>query len=81
MKVKQILTLILALLLPITVLAAEKFDLQKEDVHDRMTYHRAIDAAVLSYLSKPFQKIRQAPRDFLGKFEFEFASIDASNCR
>ncbi len=47
MKTKQILTLILAVLLPITALAADKgFDLQKADVHDRMFYHRAIDAVV-----------------------------------
>ena len=63
MKVKALLTLILALLLPITVLAAEKFDLQKADVHDRMTYHRAIDAAVWAMPLMNFKFYRDALAD------------------
>ena len=64
MKVKQILTLILVVLLPITALAAEKgFDLQKADVHDRMTYHRAIDAAVWAMPLMNFKFYRDALAD------------------
>jgi len=60
MKTKSLLTLILAMLLPITVLAAEKFDLQKANVHDRMTYHRAIDAAVWAMPLMNFKFYRDA---------------------
>ena len=64
MKIKQILTLILAVLMSITVLTAQvnakEFDLQKADVHDRMTYHRAIDAAVWAMPLMNFKFYRDA---------------------
>ena len=47
MNGKAFFALALVVLIPITVLAqAKEFDLQKADTSDRMTYHRAIDAAV-----------------------------------
>jgi hypothetical protein len=47
MNGKAFFALALVVLMPITVLAqAKEFDLQKADTSDRMTYHRAIDAAV-----------------------------------
>ncbi len=49
MKARQIITMIVALLMAIISTApaqAQRFNLKKADLHDRMTYHRAIDAAV-----------------------------------
>ncbi|MCP4897414.1 MAG: DUF1254 domain-containing protein, partial [bacterium] len=42
---------------------AEGFDLQKADVHDRMTYHRAIDAAVWAMPLMNFKFYRDALAD------------------
>ena len=43
--------------------AAAEFDLQKADVHDRMTYHRAIDAAVWAMPLMNFKFYRDALAD------------------
>jgi len=48
--------------LSVQVTAAE-FDLQKADVHDRMTYHRAIDAAVWAMPLMNFKFYRDALAD------------------
>jgi len=42
---------------------AEEFDLQKADVHDRMTYHRAIDAVVWTMPLLNFKFYRDALAD------------------
>ena len=51
MKTRQIMTTTLVVLMAVGMVLslqvnAKEFDLQKADVHDRMDYHRAIDAAV-----------------------------------
>ncbi|MHC4570016.1 MAG: DUF1254 domain-containing protein, partial [Planctomycetota bacterium] len=48
---------------PIYGLAAGEFDLQKADVHERMTYHRAIDAAVWAMPLMNFKFYRDALAD------------------
>ena len=40
--------------------SAKEFDLQKADVHDRMLYHRAIDAAVWAMPLMNFKFYRDA---------------------
>ena len=42
---------------------AEEFDLQKADVHDRMLYHRAIDAAVWAMPLMNYKFYRDALAD------------------
>ena len=64
MQAKTLLTLILAVLIPITVLAqGNGFDLNKADVHDRMIYHRAIDAAVWAMPLMNYKFYRDALAD------------------
>ena len=68
MKIKQILiltvTVLMAAGMAAPVLAQEKgFDLQKADVHDRMFYHRAIDAAVWAMPLMNFKFYRDALAD------------------
>ena len=65
MKAKQLITTSLAFLMAagmvVPVLAQGKeFDLQKADVHDRMHYHRAIDAAVWAMPLMNFKFYRDA---------------------
>jgi len=58
--------MIVALLMTIISIApaqAQRFDLQKADVHDRMTYHRAIDAAVWAMPLMNFKFYRDALAD------------------
>ena len=68
MKAKQLITTSLAFLMAagmvVPVLAQGKeFDLQKADVHDRMHYHRAIDAAVWAMPLMNFKFYRDALAD------------------
>ena len=68
MKVKQYIMTILAALMAITMVVpahaqGKGFDLQKADVHDRMTYHRAIDAAVWAMPLMAFKFYRDALAD------------------
>jgi len=68
MKAKQLITTSLAFLMAagmvVPVLAQGKeFDLQKADVHDRMLYHRAIDAAVWAMPLMNFKFYRDALAD------------------
>ena len=44
----------------ISPVSAKEFDLQKADVHDRMLYHRAIDAAVWAMPLMNFKFYRDA---------------------
>ena len=65
MRTKQIFNATLAAVMAVgMVLAAQvnakEFDLQKADVHDRMTYHRAIDAAVWAMPLMNFKFYRDA---------------------
>ncbi|MHC4233092.1 MAG: hypothetical protein ACYTEM_01780 [Planctomycetota bacterium] len=49
MKTKKAFTLAVAVLIAAisaVPVQAKEFDLNEADVHDRMTYHRAVDAAV-----------------------------------
>ncbi len=68
MKTKQLFTIILSvviaagMMLPVQV-KAEEFDLQKADVHERMIYHRAIDAAVWAMPLMNFKFYRDALAD------------------
>jgi len=64
MKTKQILALSLAVIITMAMVPAkaqmQDFDLQKADVHDRMIYHRAIDAAVWAMPLMNFKFYRDA---------------------
>ena len=54
-------TMLVAAGMVVPALAKEKiFDLQKADVHDRMLYHRAIDAAVWAMPLMNFKFYRDA---------------------
>ena len=56
-----ILIVLMAVLMAVPAQAKEKaFNLQKADVHDRMTYHRAIDAAVWAMPLMNFKFYRDA---------------------
>ncbi len=61
MKARNKITIVVALLMTIISIApaqAQRFDLQKADVRDRMTYHRAIDAVVWSMPLLNFKQFR-----------------------
>ena len=65
MKVKQLLLLCLTVVIAVGIVStsqvnAEEFDLQKADIHDRMTYHRAVDAAVWAMPLMNFKFYRDA---------------------
>jgi len=60
---KKLFTLILGVALSIATITAQEFDLQKADVHDRMTYHRSIDAAVWAMPIMNFKFYRDALAD------------------
>jgi hypothetical protein len=51
------------IVLPAAQVQAEEFDLQKADLNDRMTYHRAIDAAVWAMPLMNFKFYRDALAD------------------
>lgn len=63
---KKMMTMVMAAILMVVapVLSqGDEFDLQKADVHDRMTYHRAIDAAVWAMPLMNFKFYRDALAD------------------
>jgi hypothetical protein len=64
MKTGRIITTLVAVMAVGVVLTtqvnAKEFDLQKADVHDRMHYHRAIDAAVWAMPLMNFKFYRDA---------------------
>ena len=66
MKKKQVFTLAVVVLIA-NILAvpaqAKEFDLNEADIHDRMTYHRAIDAAVWAMPLMNFKFYRDALAD------------------
>lgn len=63
MKAKQLFLLSLFTIMTITGIQAQDFDLQKADVHDRMLYHRSIDAAVWAMPLMNFKFYRDALAD------------------
>ena len=68
MRTRQIFNATLAAVMTVgmvftTQVNAKEFDLQKADVHDRMTYHRAIDAAVWAMPLMNFKFYRDALAD------------------
>ncbi len=67
MKAKQLLIMSLAVMTAIAMMSAQaqtqEFDLYKADVHDRMFYHRAIDAAVWAMPLMNFKFYRDALAD------------------
>ncbi len=68
MKTGQIITAALVAVIAVGMVLtaqvnAEEFDLQKADVHDRMHYHRAIDAAVWAMPLMNFKFYRDALAD------------------
>ena len=64
LNVTRVLILTIAFLMTLTTqLNAKEFNLQKADVHDRMHYHRAIDAAVWAMPLMNFKGYRDALAD------------------
>jgi len=62
MRAKQLFCLSLAMML-VSMAQAQEFDLQKADVHERMLYHRSIDAAVWAMPLMNFKFYRDALAD------------------
>jgi hypothetical protein len=65
MKTERIITATLVTVMAVgivltTQVNAKEFNLKKADVHDRMTYHRAIDAAVWAMPLMNFKFYRDA---------------------
>ena len=63
---KKMTTVVIALLMAAGMVAsahAQEFDLQKADTHDRMTYHRAIDAAIWAMPLMNFKFYRDSLAD------------------
>ena len=64
MKTKKLLVLSLTAMITMAMVPVQaqmqEFDLQKADVHDRMIYHRAIDAAVWAMPLMNFKFYRDA---------------------
>jgi len=68
MKTERIITATLVAVMAVgiafsTQVNAKGFDVQKADVHDRMTYHRAIDAAVWAMPLMNYKFYRDALAD------------------
>ena len=68
MRTRQIFNATLAVVMAVSMAGwawaqGKEFDLQKADVHDRMTYHRAIDAAVWAMPLMNYKFYRDALAD------------------
>ncbi len=60
---RHLFILCLIMIVAVTTSQAQEFDLQKADVHDRMLYHRSIDAAVWAMPLMNFKFYRDALAD------------------
>jgi len=60
---RKLFTLFLVIIVFTTTTQAQEFDLQKADIHDRMLYHRSVDAAVWAMPLMNFKFYRDALAD------------------
>lgn len=63
MKTKQSIILSIVMIMTVSMVNGQEFDLQKADIHDRMVYHRAVDAAVWAMPLMNFKFYRDALAD------------------